>query len=171
MIKCFNSPLPLRAGTRHQYLAHAVQLALGIAEVPGGLGPAASQALPVVSAQVGAHVQRFVAGLRLVRPVAVVHGISGPAVLLVRPVEVLVDVLGIDLARYRRRRRGWAGPLPGGDGLQLATVAPATVQRRFAAQRKCLGSPAVLTSARRWHCYDFLTCNNHASSPFYWPAP
>lgn len=153
-----NSPFPLRAGTGHQDLPHAVQLPFRVAEVPRRLCPSASEALSVVSTQVRAHVRLLVVAWRLVRPVALVHGISG-RVLLVRPVEVLVDVLGIDLAGYRGRGRSWPRTFTTGRSLQLGTAASATIAGRLAGQRKCLHLPGVLTSARGRHCYDFLTWN------------
>jgi len=117
-----------------------------------------------MSAQVRTH-YRFLGCLDLVRLVVVlatIHGISG-RVLFVRPVEVSVDsIFGIDLVRYRLRRRGWSIPFTAGnDWLQLRPAATATMARlrRFAVYGQSLRFPALLTVAGRRHRHHFLTCN------------
>lgn len=154
-----DQPFLLRAGAGHQNLPHAVELPLGIAEIPGGLGAPAGQALSVVPAQIRAHCRLLDRGLVRLLVLAPIHGIAG-GVLLVRPVEVPVDVLGIDPAGDRRR--GWrrSVPLAAGNGLQLGPTAAATadgLRRLGAAHRQPLHLPALLATAGGRHRHHFLT--------------
>lgn len=162
-----DQPLLLSAGAGHQYLPHAVELALRFAEIPGGLSAPAGEALAVVPAQIRAHCRLLARPLvRWLVVLAPVHGISG-CVLLVRPVEVPADVLGIDPAGYRRR--GWrrrSVPLAAGNDLQLrptAATAVAGLRRLGAAHRQPLHLPALLATAGGRHRHHFLACNSERS--------
>jgi len=107
-------PFSLRARAWHQYLPHAVELSLGIAQVPGGLSAPAGEALSAMSAEIRTHrwlVVRPESLIRLVIVLAVVHSISR-RVLLVRPIDEVTVVLGIDPAGHRLRQGRRRRPVP-----------------------------------------------------------